>query len=102
MKKIRLIVLTSVLYFFVYTIQIVVVHRFVNPIVTPLMVMRFAENVFGGEKSLKIKKEWKSIDEISPNMVYAVLVAEDHTFLQHNGFNWDAIYKAMAYNKRHK
>lgn len=102
MKKIKLILLTSILYFFVYTIQIVIVHRFVNPLVTPLMVIRVVEGVLGGDNSLKIKKEWKSIDEISPNMVYAVLAAEDQTFLLHNGFNWRAIQKAIKFNEQQK
>ena len=102
MKKIRIIVLTSILYFFVYTIQIVIVHKFVNPIITPLMIVRVAEGVLRGKNSLVIHKTWKPIDKISPNMVCAVMASEDQGFLQHNGFDWDAIKKAMAYNKKHK
>lgn len=102
MKKIRLIVLTSILYFFVYTIQIVVVHRFVNPIVTPLMLVRVAEGLLGGDNSLVIHKTWKPIEKISPNMICAVMASEDQGFLHHHGFDWDAIKKAMAYNKKHK
>lgn len=102
MKKIRIIVLTSILYFFVYTIQVVVVHKFVNPVVTPLMIWRVTQGVFGGDHSLVIHKTWKPIEKISPNMVCAVIASEDQRFLQHNGFEWDAIKKAMAYNKKHK
>ncbi len=90
------------MYFFVYTIQIVIVHRFVNPVVTPLMIWRVAQGVFGADHSLVIHKTWKPIEKISPNMVYAVMASEDQRFLQHNGFEWDAIKKAMAYNKKHK
>ena len=102
MKKIRIIVLTSIMYFFVYTIQVVVVHRFVNPIVTPLMIVRFVEGVFGGDNSLVIHKTWTPMAKISPNMVCAVMASEDQGFLHHHGFDWDAIKKAMAYNKKHK
>jgi monofunctional biosynthetic peptidoglycan transglycosylase len=102
MKKIRLIVLTGILYFFVYTIQIVVLHRFVNPIVTPLMIVRVVEGAFGGEHALMIRKSWKPIEKISPHMICAVMASEDQVFLNHNGFDWEAIKKAMAYNKKHK
>lgn len=102
MKKVRLIVLTSIIYFFVYTIQIVIIHRFVNPVVTPLMIWRVAEGVLGGDNSLVIHKTWMPIEKISPNMVCAVMASEDQVFLQHYGFDWEAIKKAMAYNKKHK
>jgi monofunctional biosynthetic peptidoglycan transglycosylase len=102
MKRVRLILITSVLYFFVYSVQLVLVHKFINPIVTPLMIWRVTEGVFGGSNSLVIHKTWKPIEEISPNMVYAVMASEDQRFLQNNGFEWDAIKKAMAYNKKHK
>lgn len=102
MKKIRIIVLTTIMYFFVYTIQIVVLHRFVNPIVTPLMIVRVVEGVFGGGNSLIIHKTWKPINKISANMICAVMASEDQGFLHHQGFDWVAIKKAMAYNKKHK
>jgi monofunctional biosynthetic peptidoglycan transglycosylase len=102
MKRVRLILITSVLYFFVYSIQLVFVHKFINPIVTPLMIIRVCEEVVNGSQSVSIHKKWKSIDEISPNMIVAVMAAEDQNFLTHHGFQWEAIQKAMDYNNRHK
>ncbi len=102
MKKIKIIAITCFIYFFVYTIQIVVIHRFVNPLVTPLMISRVIESVFGQRNKLGIHKNWRSINHISPNMVRAVMASEDQLFLEHHGFDWDAIKSAMQYNKRKK
>ncbi|ABG58586.1 candidate monofunctional peptidoglycan glycosyltransferase, Glycosyltransferase Family 51 protein [Cytophaga hutchinsonii ATCC 33406] len=101
MKKAKIILLTCCIYFFVYTFQIVLVFKFVNPVVTPLMIVRVAEGVFSKEY-VGIRKTWKPIKEISPNMVCAVIASEDHHFLEHNGFDWEAIRAARAYNERHK
>ncbi len=90
------------MYFFVYTIQVVVVHKFVNPIVTPLMIIRLAEGVMAGKDSVGIKKEWKALDEISIQVAYAVIASEDFNFFHHNGFNWKGIKRAMKYNEKHK
>lgn len=101
MKKVRLILITCILYFFVYSVQLVIIHKFINPIATPLMFIRVVEGVFAGNKSLLIHKKWKSIQDISPNMIVAVIAAEDQNFLNHHGFEWEAIRKAMNYNKKH-
>lgn len=102
MKKIKVIVFTCVLYFFVYGVQLVLVHKFVNPIVTPLMICRVIEGAVHGDFHVGIHKEWKDLDEISPNMIRAVFLAEDQNFTEHNGFNWDNIKRAIEYNKKHK
>jgi monofunctional biosynthetic peptidoglycan transglycosylase len=102
MKRVRLILITSVLYFFVYSVQLVLVHKFINPIVTPLMIIRSCEGLVNRSQSASIHKKWKSIDEISPNMIVAVMAAEDQNFLTHHGFQWEAIRKAMDYNNKHK
>lgn len=47
-------------------------------------------------------KTWVPIEEISPNIQRAVLKAEDYRFYEHNGFDFEAIEKAMKYNKTHK
>ena len=40
-------------------------------------------------------------DDISPRLERAVIGAEDQNFCTHNGFDWDAINKAMEDHKRH-
>ncbi len=49
-----------------------------------------------------MKKDWTSLDEISPNMQLAVICSEDQNFFQHHGFDFNAIEKAMEHNEKHK
>ena len=102
MKKVKIIALTCTLYFFVYTIQVVLIHKFINPIVTPLMLIRSFEGITDKGKLRGIDKKWVSIAQISPNMVKAVMASEDQKFLEHHGFDWTAINKALTYNRRRK
>lgn len=88
----------SLLYFFITSIGIVVVYKFVPPPVTPIMVIRLFEGWFEG-KNVGIKKEWVSYDNISKNMFRAVVSGEDARFMSHNGFDWDAIEAARRYNE---
>jgi monofunctional biosynthetic peptidoglycan transglycosylase len=69
--------------------------------VTPLMLIRCVEQKVDG-KDMKLKKDWVSLDDISPNLQLAVVCSEDQNFIKHNGFDFKAIDKAMAYNETHK
>ncbi|MFN3911851.1 monofunctional biosynthetic peptidoglycan transglycosylase [Hyphomonas sp.] len=61
---------------------------------TLLMVQR------GGEGQ-QVRQDWVPLEKISPNLVLAVISAEDAKFCDHGGIDWDAIEKARAYNKKH-
>lgn len=41
---------------------------------------------------------WAPIEQISLHLKYAVIEAEDSSFYQHHGFDWDAIRDAIAVN----
>jgi len=71
----------------------VVLHRFVPPLFTILMVQQAA----AGQG---MDYRWRSLDRISPRLVEAVIASEDARFCQHHGFDVDAIQKAMAANER--
>ena len=43
-------------------------------------------------------KHWQSLDQISPNLIRAVVAAEDQKFFYHNGFDWQAIEAAVKIN----
>ncbi len=66
---------------FLLSVFFTAVFRWVNPPVTPLMVIRKVQ------KGYPIEKEWKPIEDISPNMVRAAIASEDNYFLGHNGFD---------------
>ena len=90
-----------VLFFFVSSIGLVLIYRFIPVPLTPLMLIRSVESIFS-DQLIGIQKDWVSLDEISPSVQKAVLKAEDYRFFEHNGFDYDAIEKAMKYNKTHK
>jgi monofunctional biosynthetic peptidoglycan transglycosylase len=58
-----------------------------------------AQRAIGGEQ---IKRNLVSIDDISPNLVLAVIAAEDTRFCQHTGLDRDAIEKAIDEYKQGK
>lgn len=45
-----------------------------------------------------ITKDWESLDNIDPNLVAAVIAAEDSKFCEHWGFDQEAIEQAMREN----
>ena len=99
--RIGRIVRNSIIIFFAISIVWVLIDWFAPVFVTPLMVQRSVEFVLKGEMP-KNSKTWVSIDEISPNMIQAVVASEDNLFLSHHGFSFDAINKAFEHNLKGK
>lgn len=89
------------MWFFIVSIVSVLFFRWVPIPVTPLMLIRCIEQKVDG-KEMKLKKDWVSLEEISPNLQLAVVCSEDQNFIKHNGFDFEAIDKAMEYNEKHK
>jgi monofunctional biosynthetic peptidoglycan transglycosylase len=77
-------------YFIVGSIALVAVYAVV-PVPTTLT-MLFDTN--------GAKRDWTSLSGISPNLVRAVIAAEDGKFCSHDGFDREAIEKALERNKR--
>jgi monofunctional biosynthetic peptidoglycan transglycosylase len=71
------------------TIAWVALYRFVNPPLTPLMVIGY----FGEAKT--IKNEWSDYKNISKYMKLAVIAAEDQKFTLHDGFDIESIKDAI-------
>lgn len=47
-----------------------------------------------------VRWDWVPMEQISPYLQRAVVVAEDDQFLEHPGFNWEAIQKAWRFNQK--
>jgi len=58
-----------------------------DPAPTSLMTQRLREARAAGD-SLVVRHSWVPLDEISPNLARAVIVAEDYRFRQHEGIDW--------------
>ena len=88
-------------WFFVISFLWVLLYRFVNPPITWLMVQRAVERKWDG-KTWKIDHEWRDYDKMSHNLKVAAIAGEDAGFLDHWGFDADAIQKAYLKNKEGK
>ncbi|MES2861690.1 MAG: monofunctional biosynthetic peptidoglycan transglycosylase [Pseudomonadota bacterium] len=71
----------------------VLIHALVPPPMTLLMLREAA----GGQG---IDYRWRSLDDISPNLIASAIAAEDARFCTHGGFDMEAIEKALANNAR--
>ena len=86
---------------FLLSIGIVVLYRFVPVPVTILQLSRCVEQ-FENDKPIRLKKDWVSLDEIINKLQLAVVCSEDQKFLNHNGFDVEAIEKAIEHNRKGK
>ncbi len=78
------------LIFLTLTVIPVLTYRVIDPPTTLLLWIRWAES--GYEESRPIfLAYWKPLDRISPNLVRAVVAAEDQKFFYNDGFDWQAI-----------
>ncbi len=101
-KKIFRFLFKIALWFFIISIGLTVIYRFVPIPVTPLMVIRLWEQAWDEKKEVRLYKDWVSMDKISKHMPQAVYGAEDQKFLEHNGFDWKAMEEAWEKNKKGK
>lgn len=90
-----------VAFFFASTILVVILYRFCPVYVTPLMLIRSVQNAIHGE-SVTYHHSWVPLDQMSPDMAIAVMSSEDQRFLDHHGFDLDAIEQAAEHNKHSK
>jgi len=82
--------------FFGLSISLALLYKWVNPPITPLMIIR---KINDGES---IQKKWVNLTDISPDMVAAAIASEDNNFLGHKGFDFGAIQKAIDESKKGK
>jgi len=65
-----------------------------NPEKTSFMEYRESEWRHQG-KNYRIQQKWVPLSRISPYLIKAVLIAEDDKFWRHEGFDYEAIQKAI-------
>ena len=86
--------------FLLGSIVLVLLFRFVPVPFTPLMLLRHIEAHQQG-RHLQIQHHWTPLEDISPNLIAAVIDHEDAKFYDHRGFDWDAIRCAHKLNQRY-
>ena len=70
-----------------------------NPQATAFMEAQL-ERLREKKPEAKLKHQWVPYEKISANLKRAVVAAEDAKFVDHEGFDWEAIEKAMEKNKQ--
>lgn len=90
------------LWFFGITIGLTILYRFLPVPFTPLMIIRSFQQAADSNRDFRWEKDWVSFDNISPRLQLAVVCAEDQEFLEHIGFDFEAIEKAMEHNQKSK
>lgn len=73
--------------------------NWVNPDMTRFMEIRLAE-LRAKDPKTQLKKQWVDYARISPNLKRAIIAAEDARFVDHEGFDWEGIQKALEKNQR--
>ncbi len=84
--------------FFSLSIFSVILFRFINPPLTPLMIARYIGHESKYGKRI-FEKKWAKYDKLSQNMILAAIAAEDNKFPDHFGLDWEAIQYARKLNK---
>ena len=101
-KYLRRLVVKLMLWFFGLSIGVTALYSFLPVPCTPLMFQRCFQQAFDAERKVRWEKDWVSLKEISPHLQLAVVCSEDQAFLEHEGFDFEAIEKAYSYNRTHK
>ncbi len=100
-KKVLFGIWIVIKWFLIASIFVIILFRFIPIPFTPLMLQRCVEQ-WANDKPLKLKKDWVGADQLPNHLQLAVVCAEDQTFLNHMGFDVEAIEKAIKHNKRGK
>ena len=77
----------------------VVWWKFVNPDTTSFMSLQL-DRLQEKNPDAKLKHVWIPYERISPRLKQAVVAAEDDKFIEHDGFDWEGMQKAMEKNRR--
>lgn len=100
-QKILRFFLLAFMWFNIISFCLVLLYKFVPVPFTPLMAARALEHNNEG-KDMRCSHDWIPIAEISLNLQKAVIASEDGHFLEHSGFDVDALYNAYKSNKKGK
>ncbi|MDD7154030.1 MAG: monofunctional biosynthetic peptidoglycan transglycosylase [Candidatus Cryptobacteroides sp.] len=75
--------------FVVTSVLLVTLLKWVPVTITPLMVRRSIESI--GKPHHPFQRKWVPLENISDNMIRAVIAAEDQKFLCHDGFDFEEL-----------
>ena len=77
----------------------VLLWKWVDPGTTRFMEIRLAE-LQVRNPAARLQQQWLPYRQISPYLKRAIIAAEDAKFVDHEGFDWDGIQKALEKNQK--
>ena len=77
----------------------VVWWKYADPDMTRFMQIRLDEARQKNPKA-ELKHRWQPYEKISPQLKRAVIAAEDDKFVDHEGFDWEGMQKALEKNQK--
>lgn len=77
----------------------VLLWSWVNPGETRFMEIRLAE-LRQKNPQAQLKQQWVPYERISPHLKRAIIAAEDAKFVDHEGFDWEGMQKAIEKNQK--
>ena len=77
----------------------VLLWKWVDPGTTRFMEIRLGE-LRQKNPDAQLKKQWVPYERISPHLKRAIIASEDAKFVDHEGFDWEGIQKAMEKNQK--
>ena len=77
----------------------VMLWKYVDPGTTRFMEIRLGE-LRSKKPDAQLRKEWVPYERISIHLKRAIIASEDAKFVDHEGFDWDGIQKAMEKNQK--
>ncbi len=106
-KKKKLSIFSPVIFllkvFFVFTVLLIVclfMFKWIDPPISAFIVSNTTVKSYLTFGAAEYKQNWVSFDEISPHFFVAVISSEDQRFLEHFGFDFKQIEKAIEERDR--
>lgn len=98
LRQVKLIIAKLLLSLFMLSIAWVLLYKWVSPPATLHMIKRRAEAGTAGKVDPVIRYKFVNLEEMSEQLPLAVVASEDQLFLQHYGFDLNAIADAFKRN----
>jgi len=99
MRLVRRWLARGILAFVVGSLALVTLYHYVDPPLTPLMVIRSVQGLFAGDP-VGIDRRRVPLRAVSPALLRSVIAAEDARFFEHWGVDMKEVERSREYNER--
>jgi monofunctional glycosyltransferase len=98
-NRLLLVLLGLACLWFLWLLGWVLFWGWVNPVTTRFMELRLSELRVNNPQA-QLKQQWVPYENISIHLKRAIIAAEDAKFVDHEGFDWEGIQKAIERNEK--